>query len=214
MSYGLLIRNQNGAVVIDSDYRHTVFVDKFTPQIVDVGAYDGQLSFGRLVELGFLSPSSYPQPGYLYWFRLPAGQWCFPGAWMFKPGQVEFLRTSRTLPIQKGRLNVYNGAGSLVWSDVSSYDMPRIRGFIQPSLNVSNAVESIQPGFNPWILMNNCHGTFSDDGTVTGYSGMFFRWDGTTLQYRWENKNQRTFADVYGNRTILKIPYAFFNYGR
>lgn len=213
MSYGLLIRNEHGAVVVDSDHRHTVVYDKRTPQIIDTGVYDGQLPFGRFVELGFLSPNFYPTPGFLHWVRMPAGSWCFPGAWMFKPGQVEILRTSRTQALQRGYLNVHNGAGELVWSDTSSYNMPRIRGFITPSLGIDNNVEGFAPGFNPWILLNNCPGNFSDDGFTFGYSGLVFQWDGSTLRYKWINQYQKSFATVFGNRQILNIPYAFFNYG-
>ncbi|MDU4540979.1 MAG: hypothetical protein E6Y55_07965 [Klebsiella michiganensis] len=213
MSYGAAIRNQNGAIVVDSNFRHTVFHDKRMPQIIDTGAYDGNMQFGRIRELGYLSPDYEPKPGFLHWFRLTPNTWGFPGAWMFKPGQVEIIRTSRTQALQKGVLNVYSESQELLWSDISSYNMPRIRGFITPSLAVDNNVEAISPGFNPWILLNNCPGNLSDDGSVIGYSGLTFHWDGGTLRYKWERRYQWPFTDVFGGKPILNIPYAIFNYG-
>ncbi|QGJ86776.1 hypothetical protein [Enterobacter phage ATCEA23] len=213
MSYGLVIRNQAGAVVVDSDYRHTVFYDKYTPGITDTHYYNIKVRLGNMYDLGYLAYNNFPVPGYLYWFRMQPNTFSFPGAWMYQPG-VEIIRTSREKPIQKGYLNVYNGSGSLVWSDISSYDMPRIRGFISPTLDIDNNIQSIRPGFNPWILMNNCPGNLTEDDLFTGYSGMFFRWNGADLQYTWEQKAGRTFNSVFGGVASLNIPYAFFNYGR
>mgnify|MGYP000042319105 FL=1 len=214
MAYGFVVRNDSNAIVIDSDHRHTVFYDKRTPSLNDVGAYGGSTPFGDLKELGYLSSNFYPTEGFLHWVRFTPGSWGIPGAWMFKPGGVEIIRTSRTQSLQKGYLNVYNGGGELIWSDISSYDMPRIKGFIHPTLDVDNNVQSISPGFNPWILLNNTPGNVSYDGTSLGYSGLFMRWDGATLQYKWQQRYQKSFGNTFSNREILNIPYAIFNYGR
>ncbi|EMB4326658.1 hypothetical protein RJ492_005326 [Pluralibacter gergoviae] len=215
MPYGFIVRNQYGAIVIDSEHRHTVFYDKRPATLTDVGAYDGKTPFGKIVELGFLNSNYWPGEGFLHWIRFSPGSWGLPGAWMFKPNGVEIIRTSRTQPIQSGNLNVRNGSGELIWSDISSYDMPRIKGFIHPTFDVDNNVQGLQPGFNPWILLNNIPGNLSDDGEgVMGYSGLFMRWDGATLQYKWQQQYQKSFRDTFSNREILNIPYATFNYGR
>jgi hypothetical protein len=58
--------------------------------------------------------------------------------------------------------------------------------------------------------MNAVPGNISDDGTVTGYSGVIIRWTGSELQARYVSKYQNTFANSFGKRVGLRIPYAQF----
>lgn len=209
---GFAVWNQAGFQTINSDQRHTVLVNAYTPPLIDVGAVDGNTPFGRFVQLGWLHPNYYPTPNNLYWFRLNAGAWCFPGAWMFQPNTVQFCVTSRVQALNSGYLDVMDGGGNLIWSANSAANMPRILSLLDINGGVDSAVQGMQPGFSPWILMGACPGNFSVEEVSNGYSGLIFRWDGATLQTYWVRLNQNgTFANTFGDKGGLRIPLAYFN---
>lgn len=207
---GFQVWNEAGALTIDSDNRHTIVTAQSTPGLTDVGVYGGATPFGDWKELGYLTPSAMPVQNNLYWIRLNTNAWCFPGAWMFKPGTFQIITTSRTQALTSGILDVYNSAGGLIWSAVSAQNMPRTRQIISITSAADNAVASVTPGFSPWFLMGACPGNYSFDGETTGYSGLIFRWTGTQLQYAWVRNNQKTFAETFGGRGGLRIPLAEF----
>lgn len=213
MTVGVRIYNNNGALVIDSENRHTTFFDKKPYQLIDVGMFGEQAwPFGNLKELGAIYNK---EPGFLYWVRFPPWQWGIPALDMYKPGQFEIIRTSRRNQLQKGYLNVYDGGGNLVWSDISAYDMPRITHLLQPSTNIDNVVEHIEVGYNPYILVNSLIGDLWDDGYSAFITGMGFRSTGTGLDYKWlRYQTPRGYQWFYGDRPILRIPLAYFNFGR
>lgn len=208
---GFMVWNESGVVTINSDQRHTVVTGQKSPGIIDVGGIAGATPFGDLKDLGNLTPADYPVENNIYWFRLNTNAWCFPGAWMFKPGTVQIITSSRTAAMTSGLLDVYNASGGLIWSAVSAQQMPRTRQIVRVTAAADNAVASVTPGFSPWILLGACPGNASYDGETTGYAGMVFRWTGTQLQYAWIRKNQPgTFAATFGGRGGLNIPLAEF----
>lgn len=209
---GFAVWNQAGYQTINSDQRHTVLVNAYNPTLIDIGAVAANTPFGNLNALGSLNPNYYPQPNNLYWFRLNAGSWCFPGAWYFQPGTVQFCVTSRVQALQSGYLDVYDAAGGLIWSANSAANMPRVRNLFDIPAGVDSAPQGIAPGFSPWILMGACPGNVSVDDASVGFSGLVFRWDGGTLQCQWARKNQSaTFANTFGDKGGLRIPLAYFN---
>ncbi|MGQ7172706.1 hypothetical protein ACUOCP_46010, partial [Escherichia sp. R-CC3] len=75
--------------------------------------------------------------------------------------------------------------------------------------DLQNNTFSITPGFNPWILVNNCPGNLSDDGETVGYSGLALKWTGSQLQGRYISSNQRNWSQTMQGRG-LRIPIARF----
>lgn len=213
MSYGFEVYNDAGALQIDSDNKTTLFSDiRNIDGLTDNGYYKIDNPFGGSYPFGFLKPADTPVPGYLYWFRLNAGAFAMPGAFSFQNGSGQIIRTTRNLGVESGYLDVMNGNGDLIWSAKSAGRVPRIRGFIDLSANspVDNQVVSFSPGFNPWILMNMVPGNISDDGEVTGYSGLLIKWTGSQIQVKYVSRYQNTFSQSFGGRGGLKIPYAYF----
>lgn len=213
MAMGFEVYNSAGALQVDSQHRNTLVSDvRNITGLTDIGYYMIKNPFGGDYPFGFLKPADNPVPGYLYWVQLNPGAFCFPGAQSFQNNSGRILRTSRSVPIQSGYLDVLDPNGNLVWSAKSANLAPRIRGFLElkPNSNVDNVTVSTSPGFNPWFLMNAVPGNISDDGTVNGYSGVIIRWTGSELQARYVSKYQNTFANSFGKRVGLRIPYAQF----
>lgn len=207
---GFQVWNEAGALTIDSDYRHTVFTRQWAPGIGPTGDYNIATPFGNTSELGFLNTDEWVKPDLLYWVRLNTNAWCFPGAWMFKPGTVQFLTTSRVQALQSGIMDVYNPSGGLIWSAASAGNMPRVRTLVSVPAAVDTAVQAVTPGFSPWFLLGACPGNLSDDGVVIGYAGLVVQWNGTQFRYQWIRQNQKTFAQTFSGRGGLKIPLAQF----
>jgi hypothetical protein len=113
--------------------------------------------------------------------------------------------------MQSGYLDVFDTGGNLIWSAASASKMPRVVGFFDVPANydLQNNTLSVSLSFNPWILVNNCPGNLSDDGTVTGYSGIVLKWTGSQLQGRYISKNQRSWSQTFQGRG-LRIPIAQF----
>jgi len=216
MSYGFELFNDAGAVMVDSDNRTTLFSDiRNITGLTDIGYYQVKNPFGGDYPFGFLPSNSWPQPGYLYWYQLNPGAFAMPGAWCFQNNSGRIIRTSRNVAIQSGYLDVLNASGQLVWSAKSAELAPRIRGFIDLPTNspVDSSTVSFNVNFNPWILMNALPGNISDDGAVVGYSGLITKWTGTQIQCRYVSKKQPTYAQSFGVRGGLRVPYAqFTNY--
>lgn len=208
---GFEVTNEDGAVTINSDQRHTVVIADGQPSLAATGDMNRSTPFGNLSELAPFLPASYPRSNNLYWFKMNSGAWSFPGAWYFKPGTVRIVTTSRVQAISSGFLDVYDENGSIIWSANSAGNMPRIQSILNIQEMNTDQVYSVNLSFNPYILLGACPGEASDDGTVAGQSGVLFRWTGTQLQYTWTNRLGRTFAQVFGGRGGLKIPLATFN---
>lgn len=214
MTIGFEVYNDAGALQIDSDNRTTLFSDvRNITGVTDTGYYHIPNPFGGDYPFGFLKPSDMPAPGFLHWFQLNPGAFCMPGALSFQNNSGRLIRTSRNIGIESGFLDVRDSQGNLVWSAKSADLAPRIKGFIDlpANANVDNQVISFTPGFNPWILLNSVPGNISDDGEVTGYSGLVIKWTGSQIQVKYVNKYQNNFANSFGKRGGLKIPYAIFS---
>lgn len=211
---GFEVLNNAGVVTINSDQKHTIFDSVYTPQPLNsVGAYDLATPFGNVKSLGFLRQTDYRKDGFLHWIQFTGNnQWGYPGADMFSTNAIRVIRTSRNKAVQSGYLDVFDASGNLIWSAQSSATMPRIMGFLDvpASFNLEGSVASVTPGFNPFFLWDCCYGQWSDDGTVSGYSGNLMRWTGSQLQTFWIRKNQRSFSEIFTGRGGLKIPYARF----
>lgn len=213
MNYGFGVYNDAGALQIDSENKTTLFADiREISGLTDIGYYNIDNPFGGSYPFGFLKIDDSPKPGYLHWFRLNQGAFAMPGAASFQNNSGHIIRTTRNLGIDSGYLDVRNANGDLIWSARSANRVPRIRGFIDLPANssVDNDVISFTPGFNPWILMNCVPGAISDDGEVTGYSGLIIRWTGSQIQVKYVRKYQNSFSQAFGGRGGLRIPYALF----
>ncbi|HDR2410165.1 TPA: hypothetical protein QCH83_002322, partial [Enterobacter bugandensis] len=133
------------------------------------------------------------------------------GADLLEDNAGSMIRTSRNVGMQSGYLDVFDSAGNLIWSAASASKMPRVVGFFDVPANydLQNNTFAINLSFNPWILVNNCPGNLSDDGTVVGYSGIVLKWTGSQLQGRYITKNQRNWSQTLQGRG-LRIPIAQF----
>ena len=209
---GLQIFNSAGAVVIDSDFKGTYFRDSFNyTGITDTGYYDIKCSLGNSVDMGFVAATP-AVDGSLKWFK-PNNN-----ARFFFAGQKDWAtanagvigRTRSDMPMQSGYRDIFNSSGELVWSAVMAARIPRIIGFfdIPANFDLDNSVYSQAIGTNTFILASAlAYGNIFDDGTNTGYSGIYFRFSNGTLQAQWVSKLQHTWAATlkpYG----LRIPYA------
>lgn len=209
---GYQIFNSAGALVIDSNYKGTYFLDTINySNVTDVGYYDIRCQLGNSADMGFVAATP-GIDGSLKWFK-PNN-----GSRFFFAGQADWAtanaglvaRTRSDLAVQSGYKDVFNAAGELVWSAVMAARIPRIIGFfdIPANFDLDNSVYSQSIGSNTFILSSAlAYGNIFDDGTNTGYSGIYFRFSGGLLQCQWVSKLQNTWASSlkpYG----LRIPYA------
>lgn len=212
---GYQVFNSAGAVTIDSDYFGTYFRDsKAYSSVTDVGSYAITTPFGNATDMGYVA-SAYPLDKNLQWFKFnnaAKAVFCNGNSPLATANSGAMARTGSDVAIVSGYRDVYNSAGKLVWSAVSAATIPRIMGFfdIPAGFDLDNSAYSQSIGTNTWLLASNCPGNLSygeGEGSVTGYSGLFFRFSGGVLQVFWINQNQRTWAQTfkpYG----LRIPYA------
>lgn len=210
---GFEVLNNAGVTVINSDQKHTIFENIYTPQIIGVGNYNFSTLFGEMRTLGNIMVNQIKQDGWLYWVQFVTNNgWGYPGADMFLPGSIRIIRTSRTKGVTSGYCDVFDAGGQLIWSAASAGTMPRIMGFLEvaPSFPLESQIASVTPGFNPFFLWNCCYGELSDDGLTLGYSGNLMRWTGSQLQTTWIRRNQKSFSEIFTGRGNLKIPYARF----
>lgn len=209
---GFQVFNAAGALVIDSDYKGTYFRDTIAyGAITDVGYYNISCSLGNSTDMGYVAATP-AVDGSLKWYKPNEG------AKIFFAGQKDWgttnagtvARTRSDTTVESGYLNVYNAAGALIWSALMAAKIPRIVGFfdIPANFDLDGAVYSQYIGTNTYILASAlAYGNIFDDGETTGYSGIYFRFSGGTLQCQWVSKNQNTWASSfkpYG----LRIPYA------
>ncbi|WP_455865387.1 hypothetical protein [Pantoea agglomerans] len=212
---GFQVFNAAGAVTIDSDYFGTYFRDNRAYAGVDeLGAYGITTPIGDSRDMGYtLNP--FPLDGNLQWFKFNNGAkavFCNGNEPLATVNAGSMARTGTDVPIVSGYRDVYNAAGQLVWSAVSAAKIPRVMGFfdIPAGFALDTNVYSQAIGTNTWLLASNCPGNLSygdGEGSLTGYSGLFFRYDSGNLQIYWINQNQRSWAQTfqpYG----LRIPYA------
>lgn len=205
--------NNSGVTLINSDQKHTIFENIYTPEIIQPGAYNINTLFGNMSALGFVRLDQVRKDGWLYWVQFTKNNgWGYPGNDMFLPGSIRIIRTSRNKAVQSGYLDVFDAGGNLIWSAQSASTMPQIKGFLEvaPSFPLESQIASVTPGFNPFFLWNSCFGELSDDGLTLGYSGNLIRWTGTQLQTTWIRRNQKSFSELFTGRGSLKIPYAKF----
>ena len=208
---GFEVYNSAGKLLVDSQNRSTLFYDqRALGAVTDKGAYRVNSPFGDGSTLGF-TQQSFWNDGRLRWLQLSTNKYGFPGADMLEDNAGSMIRTARNIGLQSGYLDVFDSAGSLIWSAVSASKMPRVVGFFDVPANydLQNNTFSVSLSFNPWILVNNCPGNLSDDGTVVGYSGVVLKWTGSQLQCRYISNNQRNWSQTFQGRG-LKIPIAQF----
>lgn len=210
---GFEVYNNSGAMMINSDQKHTIYHSSYTPTYLNTGDYNLNTPFGNLSALASLNQNYWKQDGYLHWVQfLFNGAWGFPGDNSFLPNSIRVIRTTRNASFPSGVLDVFDGSGQLIWSAVGAASMPRVTGFLEVAGNwpLEGNIASVSPGYNPFFLWESCLGEVSDDGVVSGYSGNLMRWTGSELQTTWIKRNQRGFNDIFNGRGNLKIPMAKF----
>ncbi|MBX8911020.1 hypothetical protein, partial [Enterobacter ludwigii] len=195
----------------DSQNRSTLFYDQRTlGAVTDKGSYRVNSPFGDGSTLGF-TQQSFWNDGRLRWLQLGTNKYGLPGADMLEDNAGSMIRTARNISMQSGYLDVFDSAGTLIWSAASASRMPRVVGFFDVPANydLQNNTFSVSLSFNPWILVNNCPGNLSDDGTAVGYSGVVLKWTGSQLQGRYISNNQLSWSKTFQGRG-LRIPIAQF----
>ncbi|CAK0703267.1 hypothetical protein GFB19_03145 [Escherichia coli] len=208
---GFEVYNDAGKLFVDSDNRSTLFYDQRTLGAVsDKGFYQINSPFGNGSTLGF-TPQAFWNDGRLRWLLLGTNKYGLPGANLLEDNAGSMIRTARNVGLQSGYLDVLDSSGNLIWSAASASKMPRVKGFfdVPAGYDLLNNTFSITPGFNPWILVNNCPGNLSDDGGTVGYSGLVLKWTGSQLQGRYISSNQRNWSQTMQSRG-LRIPIAQF----
>ncbi|MCK7419793.1 hypothetical protein [Enterobacter asburiae] len=208
---GFEVYNSAGKLLVDSQNRSTLFYDQRSlGAVTEKGFYRVDSPFGDGSTLGF-TQQQFWNDGNLRWLQLDANKYGLPGADLLEDNAGRMIRTTRNIGMQSGYLDVFDAGGNLIWSAVSASKMPRVVGFfdVPASYDLQNNTFTINPGFNPWILINNCPGNLSDDGGATGYSGIALRWTGSQLQGRYISKNQRNWSQILQGRG-LRIPIAQF----
>lgn len=210
---GFQVFNAAGAVTIDSDYFGTYYRDsKQYSTVTDAGIYNITTPLGNTTDMGYVS-NPFAIDSNLQWFRFNEGAktiFCNGSYPLATANSGIMARTGSDVTIVSGYRDVYNAAGKLVWSAVSAATIPRIIGFfdIPVGYDLDNNIYSQAVGSGMWLLASNCPGNLSyGEDSVSGYSGLFFRFSGGVLQVCWINKHQRSWAQTikpYG----LRIPYA------
>lgn len=210
---GFEVFNDAGAVLINSDQKHTITHSSYSIGTLNTGDYNLNTLFGNISSLAYVNDNSRKQDGYLHWIQFTSnGAWAFPGSDLFLPGTVRVIRTTRNANFPSGVLDVFDAGGQLIWSAVGAASMPRVTGFLEVAGNwpLEGNVASVSPGYNPFFLWESCGGEMSTDGVASGYSGNLMRWTGSELQTTWIKRNQRGFNDIFNGRGNLKIPMAKF----
>ncbi|MBY6289493.1 hypothetical protein K5X92_00665 [Enterobacter bugandensis] len=208
---GFEVYNSAGKLLVDSQNRSTLFYDQRSlGAVTEKGFYRVDSPFGDGSTLGF-TQHQFWNDGNLRWLQLDANKYGLPGADLLEDNAGRMIRTTRNIGMQSGYLDVFDAGGNLIWSAASASKMPRVVGFfdVPASYDLQNNTFTINLGFNPWILINNCPGNLSDDGGATGYSGIALRWTGSQLQGRYISKNQRNWSQILQGRG-LRIPIAQF----
>lgn len=201
--------NTAGAKVVDSDFYGTYYRDlKAYANIIDTGYFNISTPIGNGTDMGFaLDP--YPYNNDLQWFRFNNNAKVIFGYPYMTANAGTAARTGYDVTTTSGYVDVFNGAGKLVWSAVTAAKIPRVTGFfeIPANYNLDSTPYSQNIGNNSWLLASGCPGNLSADVDGSGYSGIFFRFSGGILQAVWINQNQVSWAETlrpYG----LKIPVA------
>ena len=208
---GFEVYNSAGKLLVDSQNRSTLFYDQRSlGAVTEKGFYRVDSPFGDGSTLGF-TQQQFWNDGNLRWLQLDANKYGLPGADLLEDNAGRMIRTTRNIGMQSGYLDVFDAGGNLIWSAASASKMPRVVGFfdVPASYDLQNNTFTINLGFNPWILINNCPGNLSDDGGATGYSGIALRWTGSQLQGRYISKNPRNWSQILQGRG-LRIPIAQF----
>ncbi|HBM7602604.1 TPA: hypothetical protein LZ355_004811 [Enterobacter asburiae] len=208
---GFEVYNSAGKLLVDSQNRSTLFYDQRSlGAVTEKGFYRVDSPFGDGSSLGF-TQQQFWNDGNLRWLQLDANKYGLPGADLLEDNAGRMIRTTRNIGMQSGYLDVFDAGGNLIWSAASASKMPRVVGFfdVPASYDLQNNTFTINLGFNPWILVNNCPGNLSDDGGATGYSGIALKWTGSQLQGRYISKNQRNWSQTLQGRG-LRIPIAQF----
>lgn len=204
--------NSAGALTVDGTNKPAMISQyKQITSVTDYGYYQIESPFTTNggYDLGFLPENFYPNVS-TRWVRMNSGKYCFPGADQFQPNSGQMMISTQSLTVSSGYLDVYNESGSLIWSAVSAASVPRILDFIDipPGYDLQNNTYVKSLSYNPWFLQNACPGNISDDGTVTGYSGVCIRWTGSQIQVRYISKLQNTYNTALGS-VGLRIPLAY-----
>lgn len=208
---GFEVYNSAGKLLVDSQKRSTLFYDQRSlGAVTEKGFYRVDSPFGDGSSLGF-TQQQFWNDGNLRWLQLDANKYGLPGADLLEDNAGRMIRTTRNIGMQSGYLDVFDAGGNLIWSAASASKMPRVVCFfdVPASYDLQNNTFTINLGFNPWILVNNCPGNLSDDGGATGYSGIALKWTGSQLQGRYISKNQRNWSQTLQGRG-LRIPIAQF----
>ncbi|RBP12441.1 hypothetical protein [Pseudocitrobacter faecalis] len=201
--------NTAGAKVVDSDFYGTYYRDsKVYSTISDTGYFEISTPLGNGTDMGF-AINPFPYNNDLQWFKFNNNAKVIFGYPYMTANAGTMARTGYDVTTTSGYVDVFNAQGKLVWSAVTAAKIPRVTGFFEIPANydLDNKAYSQSIGTNSWLLASDCPGNLNTDGTVSGYSGLFFKFSGGMLQAVWINRNQVSWANTlkpYG----LKIPFA------
>lgn len=208
---GFQAYNTFGNIMVDSEKKGTVISSLVQQGTVDVTGYLISTPFGDGRSLGYLVNGGFLFEAGLVWMRFIRDSYCFPGAELFEPNSVQFMRTSVNGTVQSGYLDVFNGQGTLIWSAASAGTMPRVFDHlvIPQGYNLQGQVISKNLGWSPWVLLSGLGGNVSDDGGSSGYSGFLLRYTNGNIQVTYASQYQDNYAQAT-NQQLLRIPLAVF----
>ncbi|CAH3649952.1 hypothetical protein AI2618V1_1909 [Serratia marcescens] len=207
---GFQAYNTYGNIVVDSEQKGTVISSLIPQGNVEVTGYLIPTAFGDGRSLGYMVSDILFQPG-LLWCRFTRDSYCFPGAELFEPNSVQFMRTSVNGTVQSGYLDVFNGQGNLIWSAASAGTMPRVFDHlvIPQGYNLQGQVISKNLGWSPWFLLSGLPGNVSESTESMGFSGFLLRYTNGNIQVTYAAQYQDGYPQAT-NQQLLRIPLAVF----
>lgn len=215
---GFEVRNADGAVTVNSDYKSPLFSSYVaSPRMESVGAVDGNVpGFGRLRELApfLIGLDVTYQPGQLNWFRMSVGGWGLPGAGYFVPGKVNIAKTRIDVAAQSGYLDVFDSSGKLIWSAKSAATMPRILGFltVPPNYDLEDNILTIPVPGTPFMPLECFMGAINEDNEGVGAkNGIVIKQQSGSVILRYINQNGKSYNKTPVYSRGYKIPYGVFS---
>lgn len=210
MAAGFQAYNSAGVLQIDGTYKPAMIgTYKAISGLTDYGYYQIPNPFGGDYTFGFLPQNFYSNPSCRF-VRLAAGQYAMLGADLYSANAGAMMMCTQNQGVSSGYCDVFNGSGALIWSAVSAASVPRLMDIvtIPPGYDLQANTYSVSLSYQPWIMSNCLPGNISDDGTVTGYSGVIVNWTGSQLQFRYVSKLQNSYSTALGSYG-LRIPLAY-----
>ncbi|ELY4215877.1 hypothetical protein SMY84_001767 [Cronobacter turicensis] len=217
---GFEIRNDKGAITVNSDFTSPRLQRRITSPRWDIGYFDMDIpGIGNLNELRSAYETvgntfvDWHQPGQIVWCRFAVGGWGMPGIHSYTPGKVDLAFTRLDVAVQSGYLDVFNSSGSLIWSAISAQATPRITGFIEvpAGYDLGKNTLSLPVTGTPFLPTDMFPGMLSEDQEgVGGKLGIAIKQYSGYFSLRYISQNTPNYRDLPLFSRGFRIPYATF----